>query len=99
MPKKNKKNSSNLSEKINITRQMILKGKYCSAITAEIIINIFLQLVKMLVYYVCLDRFSEVMKAAKANDVKVRGYVSCVVGCPYEGNVSCVVGCPYEGKC
>jgi len=34
-----------------------------------------------------LDRFSEVMKAAKANDVKVRGYVSCVVGCPYEGSV------------
>jgi len=35
-----------------------------------------------------LDRFSEVMTTAKANGIKVRGYVSCVVGCPYEGNIS-----------
>ena len=34
-----------------------------------------------------LKRFSDVMEAAKNNDVKVRGYVSCVVGCPYEGNL------------
>jgi len=34
-----------------------------------------------------LDRFHEVMEAAKANNIKVRGYVSCVVGCPYEGAV------------
>ena len=34
-----------------------------------------------------LQRFSDVMKAAKANDIKVRGYVSCVIGCPYEGPV------------
>ena len=32
-----------------------------------------------------LDRFSDVMTAARAHDVSVRGYVSCVVGCPYEG--------------
>lgn len=34
-----------------------------------------------------LDRFSEVMSAAKSNSIKVRGYVSCVVGCPYEGRI------------
>jgi hydroxymethylglutaryl-CoA lyase len=27
------------------------------------------------------------MEAAKAHDIPVRGYVSCVVGCPYEGDV------------
>uniref|UniRef100_A0A3B3VEP5 hydroxymethylglutaryl-CoA lyase n=1 Tax=Poecilia latipinna TaxID=48699 RepID=A0A3B3VEP5_9TELE len=31
-----------------------------------------------------LQRFEEVMKAAKEAAVPVRGYVSCVVGCPYE---------------
>ncbi|XP_069751843.1 hydroxymethylglutaryl-CoA lyase, mitochondrial-like isoform X2 [Narcine bancroftii] len=35
-----------------------------------------------------LQRFEEVMKAAKDANVPVRGYVSCVLGCPYEGNVS-----------
>ncbi|XP_072221660.1 hydroxymethylglutaryl-CoA lyase, mitochondrial [Leuresthes tenuis] len=35
-----------------------------------------------------LQRFDEVMKAAKAASVPVRGYVSCVVGCPYEGKVA-----------
>jgi len=34
-----------------------------------------------------IDRFSEVMTFAKANNIRVRGYVSCVLGCPYEGNV------------
>eukprot|EP00088_Acartia_fossae_P003061 TRINITY_DN11272_c0_g1_i12.p1 TRINITY_DN11272_c0_g1~~TRINITY_DN11272_c0_g1_i12.p1 ORF type:complete len:328 (-),score=47.62 TRINITY_DN11272_c0_g1_i12:308-1291(-) len=34
-----------------------------------------------------LKRFSDVMEAAKRNKVKVRGYVSCVVGCPYEGPI------------
>jgi len=34
-----------------------------------------------------LKRFSDVMSAAKDNGVKVRGYVSCVVGCPYEGPI------------
>ncbi|MCL4136814.1 UNVERIFIED_CONTAM: hypothetical protein GTU68_000143 [Idotea baltica] len=32
-----------------------------------------------------LKRFQEVMDAAKSEGVKVRGYVSCVCGCPYEG--------------
>jgi hydroxymethylglutaryl-CoA lyase len=35
-----------------------------------------------------LDRFRPVAEAAKKNNVKVRGYVSCVLGCPYEGEVS-----------
>ena len=26
-------------------------------------------------------------KIAKDNQIKIRGYVSCVMGCPYEGNV------------
>ncbi|CAD2224547.1 Hydroxymethylglutaryl-CoA lyase [Pseudoalteromonas sp. 3J6] len=34
-----------------------------------------------------LARFSEVMAFAKANNIRVRGYVSCVLGCPYEGDV------------
>ncbi|XP_070506303.1 hydroxymethylglutaryl-CoA lyase, mitochondrial-like [Chironomus tepperi] len=35
-----------------------------------------------------LERFQSVLDAAKANDVKVRGYVSTVVGCPYEGKIN-----------
>lgn len=38
-----------------------------------------------------LERFLPVMAAAKAAHVKVRGYVSCVVGCPYQGEVSPLV--------
>ncbi|MFG5861949.1 hydroxymethylglutaryl-CoA lyase [Metapseudomonas sp. CR1201] len=34
-----------------------------------------------------LARFVPVMDAAKANGVSVRGYVSCVLGCPYDGAV------------
>src|SRR5687768_4487853 len=34
-----------------------------------------------------LERFKPVVDAAKAADVKVRGYVSCVLGCPYEGEI------------
>jgi hydroxymethylglutaryl-CoA lyase len=30
-----------------------------------------------------IERFAPVVELAKANGVKVRGYVSCVVGCPY----------------
>jgi len=32
-------------------------------------------------------RFYEVCEAAKDNGIAVRGYVSCVLGCPYEGSV------------
>lgn len=35
-----------------------------------------------------LDRFGPVMAAARAAGARVRGYVSCVLGCPYEGEVS-----------
>lgn len=30
-----------------------------------------------------LSRFEVVMHTAKVNNIKVRGYVSCVMGCPY----------------
>jgi hydroxymethylglutaryl-CoA lyase len=35
-----------------------------------------------------LDRFLPVMEAARLHGVRVRGYVSCVLGCPYEGEVA-----------
>src|SRR5690606_2453317 len=35
-----------------------------------------------------LERFVPVMEAAKAHGISVRGYVSCVLGCPYEGEVA-----------
>lgn len=35
-----------------------------------------------------LDRFRPVAKAALADGMKVRGYISCVLGCPYEGDVA-----------
>ena len=35
-----------------------------------------------------LSRFEPIMDAARSHGVRVRGYVSCVLGCPYEGKVS-----------
>ena len=35
-----------------------------------------------------LDRFSPVLEAARSAGIPVRGYVSCVLGCPYEGEVA-----------
>ncbi|MCA1908305.1 MAG: hydroxymethylglutaryl-CoA lyase [Magnetospirillum sp.] len=35
-----------------------------------------------------LDRFAPVIAHALTNGVKVRGYVSCVLGCPYEGEIA-----------
>jgi hydroxymethylglutaryl-CoA lyase len=35
-----------------------------------------------------LERFRSVAQAAKAANIKVRGYVSCVLGCPYEGEIA-----------
>jgi len=35
-----------------------------------------------------LERFRPVAEAARAANVRVRGYVSCVLGCPYEGDVN-----------
>ena len=34
------------------------------------------------------ERFKPVFEIAAKNDVPVRGYISCVLGCPYEGAVS-----------
>lgn len=35
-----------------------------------------------------LERFVPVMEAARLHGIRVRGYVSCVLGCPYEGTVA-----------
>lgn len=35
-----------------------------------------------------LERFAPVIAAARAKNMKVRGYVSCVMGCPYQGKVA-----------
>ena len=35
-----------------------------------------------------LERFSQVAEAARADGVSVRGYVSCVTDCPFEGRVA-----------
>lgn len=35
-----------------------------------------------------LARFAPVIEAAQQQNVKVRGYVSCVLGCPYEGDIA-----------
>jgi hydroxymethylglutaryl-CoA lyase len=35
-----------------------------------------------------LERFAPVLEAARSAGVPVRGYVSCVLGCPYEGEVA-----------
>jgi len=35
-----------------------------------------------------LERFAPIMEAAKNANIKVRGYVSCVLGCPYEGEIA-----------
>jgi hydroxymethylglutaryl-CoA lyase len=34
-----------------------------------------------------IERFTPVVQRAKADGIKVRGYVSCVLGCPYDGDV------------
>ncbi len=35
-----------------------------------------------------LERFKPVLLLAKSHGIKVRGYVSCVLGCPYEGEIN-----------
>ena len=35
-----------------------------------------------------LDRFAPVCEAARRDGLKVRGYISCVLGCPYEGRIA-----------
>ena len=34
-----------------------------------------------------INRFRPVLEEAKKNNIMVRGYISCVLGCPYQGNV------------
>lgn len=33
-------------------------------------------------------RIAEIMRAAKENELTVRAYISCVLGCPYEGEIA-----------
>src|SRR6267378_252348 len=35
-----------------------------------------------------LERFRPVAQAARQHGIKVRGYISCVLGCPYEGEIA-----------
>lgn len=35
-----------------------------------------------------IERFIPLMELAKAHNIPVRGYVSCVLGCPYEGEIA-----------
>ncbi|AOE50011.1 hydroxymethylglutaryl-CoA lyase [Kangiella sediminilitoris] len=35
-----------------------------------------------------IERFKPVVEAAKKHDIKVRGYVSCVLGCPFDGDIA-----------
>ncbi|PKM05525.1 MAG: hydroxymethylglutaryl-CoA lyase [Gammaproteobacteria bacterium HGW-Gammaproteobacteria-6] len=35
-----------------------------------------------------IERFTPVLEAAQAAGLKVRGYISCVLGCPYDGDIS-----------
>ncbi|KAM7118867.1 3-hydroxymethyl-3-methylglutaryl-CoA lyase, cytoplasmic isoform X2 [Ciconia boyciana] len=34
-----------------------------------------------------IEKFEEVAKSARSMNIPVRGYVSCALGCPYEGNI------------
>lgn len=45
-----------------------------------------------------LARFADVMSAAQQAKIPVRGYVSCVLGCPYEGEIDPTVVAHVTGK-
>lgn len=34
-----------------------------------------------------IQRIKDIIQVAKKNDISVRGYISCVLGCPYEGEI------------
>jgi len=34
-----------------------------------------------------INRFKPLMSLTREHDIKVRGYVSCIMGCPYEGEI------------
>lgn len=38
-----------------------------------------------------IDRFTEVVCRAQAESMRIRGYISCALGCPYEGQVDAAV--------
>jgi len=51
-----------------------------------------------------LERFRPILSEAKKHNIRVRGYVSCVLGCPYEGDVkpqrvADVAGALYDMGC
>jgi len=45
-----------------------------------------------------LQRYEKLMEAARQNNIAVRGYVSCVLGCPYEGDVAPLAVAEVTGK-
>ncbi len=34
-----------------------------------------------------IERFTDVINTAKQHNINIRGYISCVMGCPYEGDI------------
>lgn len=51
-----------------------------------------------------LERFAPIFAAARAANIRIRGYVSCVLGCPYEGEVQAtrvaeVAAALFDGGC
>jgi len=34
-----------------------------------------------------IERFTPIIKLARENKIEIRAYISCVLGCPYEGNI------------
>jgi hydroxymethylglutaryl-CoA lyase len=45
-----------------------------------------------------LQRYQQLMDAARQHNIAVRGYVSCVLGCPYEGDVAPMAVAEVTGK-
>ncbi len=44
------------------------------------------------------ERFAPIAEAAQSADIAVRGYVSCVLGCPYEGEIAPAQVAPVVGR-